>query len=91
MQVGLTNSPENRLTDHRRTGFDVVLDLRGPMEGALAQNLERRCIQVLRKRGANFSNRPGAKKFDGYSESWTKESLTVSGISELLNWVYEDE
>ena len=91
MQVGLTNSPENRLTDHRRTGFDVVLDLRGPMEGALAQNLERRCIQVLRKRGANFSNRPGAKKFDGYSESWTKESLAVSGISELLNWVYEDE
>jgi predicted GIY-YIG superfamily endonuclease len=91
IQVGLTNSPENRLTDHRRTGFDKVLDLRGPMDGVLAQDLERRCLHALKKRGANFSNRSGVKKFDGYSEAWTKDSLDITGFKQLLDWVYEDE
>jgi hypothetical protein len=91
IQVGLTNNPENRLTDHRRTGFDTVLDLRGPMDGVLAQNLERRCLHALKTRGASFSNSAGVKKFDGYSEAWTKESLSISNLKQLLSWVYEDD
>jgi hypothetical protein len=91
IQVGLTNNPENRLTDHRRTGFDTVLDLRGPMDGVLAQNLERRCLHALKTRGASFSNSAGVKKFDGYSEACTKESLSISNLKQLLSWVYEDD
>ncbi len=45
----------------------------------------------LKKRGAHFSNKTDVKKFDGYSEAWTKESLNVSSIKEVLEWVYEDE
>jgi hypothetical protein len=91
IQVGLTNHPENRLTDHRRSGFDTVLDIRGPMEGVLAQNLERKSLHALKKRGAKFSNRLGVKKFDGYSEAWTKASLNATSIKQLLDWVYEDD
>ncbi len=91
IQVGLTNSPENRLIDHRRTGFDSVLDIRGPMEGAVAQDLEREILHALKKRQAKFSNISGSKKFDGYSEAWTKQSLNVNTISQMIGWVYEDE
>ena len=91
IQIGLTNKPENRLTDHRRTGFDSVLDIRGPMEGVLAQDLERKSLNSLKKRGAHFSNKSAVKKFDGYSEAWTKESLNVSSLKQVLDWVYEDE
>lgn len=91
IQVGLTNSPENRLIDHRRTGFDSVLDIRGPMEGAVAQDLERKILHALKKRQAKFSNISGSKKFDGYSEAWTKQSLNVNTISQMIGWVYEDE
>jgi hypothetical protein len=91
IQIGLTNNPENRLIDHRRTGFDSVLDIRGPVEGVLAQDLERKSLRSLKKRGAQFSNAKGAKKFDGYSEAWTKASLNVTSIKQILDWVYEDE
>ena len=91
IQVGLTNSPDNRLMDHRRTGFDSILDIRGPMEGVIAQDLERKMLHALKKRSAKFSNRSGAKKFDGYSEAWTKASLNVTSIKQILDWVYEDE
>ena len=91
IQVGLTNSPENRINDHRRTGFDIVLDIRGPMEGTLAQDLERRSLDALRRRGAKFSNRNNGNKFDGYSESWTKESLAITSLKQVLEWVYEDD
>ena len=91
IQVGLTNSPENRLTDHRRNGFDSVLDIRGPMEGVLAQDLERKSLRALKMRGAEFSKRRDPDKFDGHTETWTRSSLNVGSIKQLLDWVYEDE
>jgi hypothetical protein len=91
LQVGLTNRPDNRLTDHRRTGFELVVDVRGPMEGVLAQDLERKLLQSLKLRGAQFKSKTDTKKFDGYTESWTKKSLNVTSIKQILDWVYEDE
>jgi hypothetical protein len=61
------------------------------MEGVLAQNLERKSLHALKKRGAKFSNRSGVKKFDGYSEAWTRASPNVTSIKQILDWVYEDE
>ena len=91
IQVGLTNHPDNRLNDHRRTGFSEVLDVRGPMKGELAQTLETRILRALKTRGANFSNVGGGPKFDGYSESWTRTSLSVNNLKQILEWVHEDE
>ena len=61
------------------------------MEGILAQSLERRSLQALKRRGAKFSNRSGVRKFDGYSEAWTKDSLNATSIGQILDWVYEDD
>lgn len=91
IQVGLTNNPESRLNDHRRTGFSEVLDIRGPMKGELAQTLETQMLRVLKSRGADFSNASGGPKFDGYSEAWTKTSLNVINLKQILGWVHEEE
>ena len=46
---------------------------------------------MLKAKGADLSNAKIAGKFDGYSEAWTKDSLTVTSFKQLLDWVYEDD
>ena len=89
-QIGITNNPEDRLNRHARRGWEVI-ELRGPMDGHLTQQLETSCLHAIEKRGAVFGHKAGIKKFDGYSEAWTKPSLNVTSIKQLLDWVYEDE
>lgn len=91
MQLGITNNPEERLAKHKRSGFGIVRDLRGPIDGYLARDLERSCIQALKNRGASFASQIGIQQFDGWTESWTKASLNVTSIKQILDWVYEDE
>jgi hypothetical protein len=91
MQLGITNNPEERLAKHKRSGFGIVRDLRGPIDGYLARDLERSCIQALKNRGAVFASQLGIKQFDGWTESWTTESIAPLNFSELLEWVYSDE
>ena len=38
-----------------------------------------------------LGHKAGIDKFDGYSEAWTKQSLNVTSIKQILDWVYEDE
>ncbi len=90
LQIGITNFPDDRLNDHRRRGWEVV-ELRGPMDGHLTQQLETNCLHALEKRGAVLGHKAGIDKFDGYSEAWTKKSLNVTSIKQILDWVYEDE
>jgi len=90
LQIGITNSPENRLRSHGYLGWEP-LELRGPMDGHLTQSLETDCLHALEKRGAILGHKAGIDKFDGYSEAWTKASLPVTSIKQLLEWVYEDE
>jgi hypothetical protein len=89
-QIGITNFPDDRLGRHERAGWEVI-ELRGPMDGHLTQNLETNCLHALEKRGAILGNKAGIDKFDGYSEAWTKASLNVTSIKQILDWVYEDE
>jgi hypothetical protein len=91
LQLGITNNPEERLAKHKRSGFGIVRDLRGPIDGYLARDLERSCIQTLVKRGAIFANKLDVKQFDGWTESWTSKSLDTSSFKQLLDWVYEDD
>jgi hypothetical protein len=46
---------------------------------------------ALKRRGAILGRKGSLEKFDGYTEAWTKESLKVTSIKQLLDWVYEDE
>ena len=89
-QIGITNFPEDRLGDHTRRGWEVI-ELRGPMDGHLTQQLETSSLRALEKRGAILGHKAGIDKFDGYSEAWTKASLNVTSIKQILDWVYEDE
>ena len=91
LQIGITNNPEERIAKHQRSGFEVVLDIRGPLDGYLARNLERACLNTFRKRGAKFALEMDVSIFDGYTESWSKKSLNVTSIKQILDWVYEDE
>jgi hypothetical protein len=90
LQIGITNKPKNRLDDHRRKGFELI-ELRGPMEGLLAKQLESQMLHILNKKSARFVNKAKGKKFSGWSETWTKKSLNVTSIKQILDWVYEDE
>jgi hypothetical protein len=89
-QIGITNQPENRLTDHRRLGWDV-LEVRGPMEGHLANSLETAILRSLRRRGVQFANSIGGKRFDGWSEAWQTSAFEAADLKQLLDFVYEDE
>jgi hypothetical protein len=89
-QIGITNFPDKRLDDHERRGWEKI-QLRGPMDGHLTQQLETSCLHALEKRGAVLGHKAGIAKFDGYTEAWTKASINVTSIRQILEWVYEDE
>lgn len=89
-QIGISNQPKKRLHDHELLGWRV-LEVRGPMEGHLANDLETAMLRALKKRGAVFANKAGGERFDGWSEAWLSTSLPVSSISEILDFVYEDD
>jgi hypothetical protein len=89
-QIGITNFPDDRLGIHKRSGWEVI-ELRGPMDGHLTQQLETSCLHALERRGAILGHKAGIEKFDGYSEAWTKSSLNVTSIRQMLDWVYNDE
>jgi len=89
-QVGISNVPDDRLGRHVQRGWEV-LEVRGPMEGHLAQQLETAILHAVERRGAVLGHKARIEKFDGYSEAWTKASLAVASIRQLLDWVYEDE
>ena len=61
------------------------------MEGHLAQQLETAILHAVERRGAVLGHKADIEKFDGYSEAWTKDSLTVASFKQLLDWVYEDD
>ncbi len=89
-QVGISNIPKRRLGEHSKRGWET-LEVRGPMEGHLAQQLETAILHAVERRGAILGHKAQIEKFEGYSEAWTKSSLSVSSFKQLLDWVYEDD
>lgn len=87
-QIGISNTPEKRLNDHSKRGWEYM-DIRGPMDGHLAKQIETELLREIERRGAVMGHNAGIKKFDGYTEAWLKNSLTVTGISQLLEWSRE--
>jgi len=89
-QVGISNIPSTRLAQHSKRGWEVI-EVRGPMEGHLAQQLETAILHAIERRGAVLGHKAQIEKFDGYSEAWTKDSLAVTSFKQILDWVYEDD
>jgi hypothetical protein len=89
-QIGISNFPLRRLNEHSKRDWEVI-EVRGPMEGHLVQNLETSILHAIEKRGAKLGHKIGIDRFDGYSEEWLKDSLSVAGFKQLLDWVYEDD
>jgi hypothetical protein len=89
-QIGISNVPESRLAQHARLGWTTV-EVRGPMDGFLAQAIEREALLALRTRGALLGSRTSRGKFDGHTESWPTSSLAVETFRQILDWVYDDE
>ena len=90
LQIGITNFPKKRLASHASLGWEVI-DLRGPMNGHLTQTLETQMLRTLKSLGANLGPIDVAGKFDGYSESWTRESFEVSSIVSMIALVDEND
>jgi hypothetical protein len=90
LQIGITNHPDARLKSHKRGGWEII-ELRGPMDGHLTERIETDCLHALEKRGAILGHKANIESFDGYSEAWTKTSLAVTSIKQILDWVYQDE
>jgi hypothetical protein len=89
-QIGITNNPDQRLAKHMRSGWNII-ELRGPSDGHLTRSLESSSLQALEKRGAIRIHKTNFEQFDGYTEAWTKASLNVTSIKQILDWVYKDE
>ena len=89
-QIGITNVPDDRLSRHRRLGWEL-LELRGPMDGHLTQQWETAILRMLKSKGADLSNPNIAGKFDGYSEAWSKSTFQSKSIKELMRLTQEFE
>ncbi len=89
-QVGITNNPDKRLSQHKKLGWEL-LELRGPMDGHLTQQWETAILRMLKAKGADLSNAKIAGKFDGYSEAWSKSTFEVKSIKELMQLTEEFE
>jgi hypothetical protein len=89
-QVGISNFPKQRLAKHSKGGWEVI-EVRGPMEGNLARGFETSILKSLKTRGATMAHKTDIQQFDGWTEAWTKDSLTAMSFKQLLDWVYEDD
>ena len=91
-QIGISNVPNRRISDHQKSGWEL-LEVRGPMDGHLTQQWETAILRMLKAKGADLSNSKIAGKFDGYSEAWSQSTFEVKSIKELMRLTekFEDD
>ena len=90
LQIGITNVPDDRLSTHKRLGWEL-LELRGPMDGDLARQWETDILRILRKKSAIVGSTEIAGRFTGYTESWMKNSYPATSLKELMKLVQDNE
>ncbi|MDA2996715.1 MAG: zinc-ribbon domain-containing protein [Actinomycetota bacterium] len=86
LQIGITNVPNDRLSTHKRLGWEVI-EIKGPMNGDLARRWETDILRILRAKNAKVGETEIAGKFSGYTESWLTKSFPVTGLNELMEIV----
>lgn len=82
-QIGITNNLQRRMSEHQKNNWQL-LEVRGPIDGYLAQQWERAILRMLKAKGADLANSKIAGKFDGYSEAWSKSTFETKSIKELM-------
>jgi len=90
LQVGITNDLKRRIGVHERSGW-VRLDQRGPMDGNLVKAWEKSILKWIKGQGVDADGSTAGGKFDGYTESWPRDALTVTTLRQLMDLVEEDE
>ena len=90
LQIGITNVPEKRLQTHKKLGWEVI-ELRGPMDGLIAQKWETSILKMLKRNGAKLATQEVAGKFEGYTEAWLTASFPADSLKYLMEKVHEDE
>ena len=81
-QFGITNYPEQRLTSHKKNGWEVV-DIVGPADGLWVLNTETSLGHYFKAMGLLLGS-DYEDKFDGYSESWWCDELSFSTVAQML-------
>jgi hypothetical protein len=97
-QVGITGQPDRRMATHFRWGWEVV-DIRGPMDGLLAQSWERSILDYLSDQGIPTTpstaraepSREGAATGPKTGEAWWISDLHVTSVIGLMNLIHESE
>lgn len=90
LQIGITNVPDKRLQTHKKLGWEVI-ELRGPMDGLIAQKWETSILKMLKRSGAKLATQGVAGKFEGYTEAWLTASFPADSLKYLMNKVLDDE
>ena len=90
LQIGISNVPDRRLSGHSSRGWQV-LDLRGPMDGYAAYQLEQAALKAIIQAGATTADALNLQPFSGYTESWLKSSYPVRSLKEILELVHQME
>lgn len=84
LQIGITNVPDQRVGKHKKSGWQL-LELRGPIDGQYARDLETGILRMLKASGAELSPSGVVGRFDGMTEAWTSSSYKkVTSIKELV-------
>jgi predicted GIY-YIG superfamily endonuclease/predicted RNA-binding Zn-ribbon protein involved in translation (DUF1610 family) len=92
LQIGITNRWDQRLKDHRKNGFEEVLDIIKYNNGALAKDWESSIKKLLVNRLEHpLETRIYGVPFDGYTESWMEDELPVTKLSDLQDMVHATE
>lgn len=89
-QIGITNFPEKRLASHSGRGWQII-ELRGPMEGSLAQDWETGMLRMLKAKKANLGDKERNGIFDGFTESWSMDTYAIQNIFQLMRETEEFE
>ena len=83
LQVGISNNLKVRLGAHRSRGW-IPLDQRGPMDGALAREMEQDILQRIRCSGAIAASVEEFGRFSGYTEAWLARSFPTAILGDLF-------
>ena len=91
-QIGITNDADRRIGEHERSGWQLI-DIRKFDDGELCAANERAGLAALGPRGARLGNPSDvlAVRFDGYTEAWPTQTLEITDLQQLLEWVRDDE
>lgn len=89
LQIGISGNMKKRMKSHYRNGFEV-LDIRGPMKGILAFELEQDILRFLDRKTILRGKAVFVNEFDGYTESWLESDFKVQSVYDLINIIDED-